>query len=201
MFSSLQIALCQLCARFPNERSALGAKAGSNRYALWQSTRTKNWSDGWLGKLKNDQRTAKAEFAVLVSRTLPKEVVAFDFVEGVWVVEPRCAVPVAIALRQSLPKGAQKGVVRCWRQVRDRRSDVQTLVRRFALPGIDGVCAPGSLAAGASAVLRAGLYPEPFVLEIRLQCFCPVGMPKRIGSLLGTRTLPRPLRHFPPRWC
>jgi hypothetical protein len=29
-------------------------------------------------------------------------VVAFDLLEGVWVVEPRCAVPVAIALRQSL---------------------------------------------------------------------------------------------------
>ena len=27
---------------------------------------------------------------------------AFDHIEGVWVVEPRCAVPVAIALRQSL---------------------------------------------------------------------------------------------------
>ena len=69
---------------------------------IWESKRTKNWSEGWLGKLKNDQRAAKADFAVLVSRTLPKEVVAFDFVEGVWVVEPRCAVPVAIALRQSL---------------------------------------------------------------------------------------------------
>ncbi len=69
---------------------------------MWESKRTKNWSDGWLGKLKNDQRAAKADFAVLVSRTLPEEVVAFDFVEGVWVVEPRCAIPVAIALRQSL---------------------------------------------------------------------------------------------------
>jgi hypothetical protein len=69
---------------------------------IWESKRTKNWSDGWLGKLKTDQRAAKADLAVLVSRTLPKEVVAFDFIEGVWVVEPRCTVPVAIALRQSL---------------------------------------------------------------------------------------------------
>jgi hypothetical protein len=27
---------------------------------------------------------------------------SFDFVDGVWVAEPRCAIPVAIALRQSL---------------------------------------------------------------------------------------------------
>src|SRR5262249_31008978 len=33
---------------------------------------------------------------------IPKEVHAFDYVEGVWVTEPRCALPVAIALRQSL---------------------------------------------------------------------------------------------------
>ena len=69
---------------------------------IWESKRARNWSDSWLAKLRTDQRAAKADFAVLVSRVLPKEVVAFDFIEGVWVVEPRCAVPVAIALRQSL---------------------------------------------------------------------------------------------------
>ncbi len=69
---------------------------------LWESKRTKNWSDTWLSKLRNDQRAARADLAVLVSRALPKEVLGFDFIDGVWVVEPRCAVPVAIALRQSL---------------------------------------------------------------------------------------------------
>ncbi len=69
---------------------------------LWESKRTKNWSDSWLAKLRNDQRAARADLAVLVSRALPKEVLGFDFIDGVWVVEPRCAVPVAIALRQSL---------------------------------------------------------------------------------------------------
>jgi len=69
---------------------------------LWESKRTKNWSDNWLGKLRNDQRAARANFAILVSRALPKEVESFDLIDGVWVVEPRCAVPVAIALRQSL---------------------------------------------------------------------------------------------------
>ena len=69
---------------------------------LWESKRTKNWSDGWLAKLRGDQRAARADLAILVSRTLPKEVLGFDFIDGVWVAEPRCAVPVAIALRQSL---------------------------------------------------------------------------------------------------
>jgi hypothetical protein len=69
---------------------------------LWESKRTKNWSDGWLPKLRDDQRAAKAEIALLVSQVLPKGVEAFDFIDGVWVTESRCAIPVALALRQSL---------------------------------------------------------------------------------------------------
>jgi hypothetical protein len=69
---------------------------------LWESKRTKNWSDGWLAKLRDDQRSAKAELALLISNALPKGVTAFDQVDGVWVAEHRCAIPVAIALRQSL---------------------------------------------------------------------------------------------------
>jgi hypothetical protein len=69
---------------------------------LWESKRTKNWSDTWLPKLRDDQRTAKAEIALIVSNALPKGVEAFDFIEGVWVTESRCAIPVAMALRQSL---------------------------------------------------------------------------------------------------
>jgi hypothetical protein len=69
---------------------------------LWESKRTKNWSDGWLVKLREDQRQAKAELAVMVSQALPKEVESFDLVEGVWVVHPKVALPVAMVLRQSL---------------------------------------------------------------------------------------------------
>lgn len=69
---------------------------------LWESKRTKNWSDGWLAKLRDDQRAAKAEISVLVTQALPKEVESFDLVDGVWVIHPRVAIPVAIMLRQSL---------------------------------------------------------------------------------------------------
>lgn len=69
---------------------------------LWESKRTKNWSDGWLTKLREDQRTAKAEVAIIVSAVLPKDVETFHLIDGVWVTSPRCAIPVAIALRQSL---------------------------------------------------------------------------------------------------
>lgn len=69
---------------------------------LWESKRTKNWSDGWLVKLREDQREAKAEVAILTSVALPKAVETFELVEGVWVTHPRVAIPLATALRQSL---------------------------------------------------------------------------------------------------
>lgn len=69
---------------------------------LWEFKRTKNWSDGWLPKLRDDQRSAKAEIAIIVSSALPKGVLNFDHADGVWVTDIRCAVPLAIALRHSL---------------------------------------------------------------------------------------------------
>lgn len=69
---------------------------------LWESKRTKNWSDSWLVKLREDQRFAKAEIAVIVSQVLPKGVETFDIVDGVWVTHPRAALPVATILRNTL---------------------------------------------------------------------------------------------------
>jgi hypothetical protein len=73
---------------------------------LWEAKRTKNWSDGWLVKLREDQRAAKAEIAVLVTQALPKDMETFDLVDGVWVTPPRTALPVALALRQMLSEVA-----------------------------------------------------------------------------------------------
>ncbi len=69
---------------------------------LWESKRTKSWSDGWLPKLRDDQRAAQADLAVIVSTALPEGLDTFDLIGNVWVVKPRFATPVAIALRQAL---------------------------------------------------------------------------------------------------
>ena len=69
---------------------------------LWESKRTKNWSDGWLAKLRDDQRAAKAEVAVIVSQVLPKGVETFEQIDGVWVTHPRLALPLAVSLRHAL---------------------------------------------------------------------------------------------------
>ncbi len=69
---------------------------------IWEFKRTKNWSDGWLAKLRDDQRAAKADVAVIVSQALPKDVETFDQIEGIWITSPRTMIPVTLALRHSL---------------------------------------------------------------------------------------------------
>lgn len=78
---------------------SIGEAAG---IILWESKRTKAWSDAWLVKLREDQRRCGADVALIISQALPKHIQHFDLVDGVWVAEPRLAIPVAIALRQTL---------------------------------------------------------------------------------------------------
>lgn len=80
----------------------IGANGQLSGTILWETKRTKNWIDGWLPKLRDDQRAAKAEIAVIVSKTLPKGLDTFDLIDGVWVTAPKTAIPVAMMLRHAL---------------------------------------------------------------------------------------------------
>jgi hypothetical protein len=92
---------------------------------LWESKRTKGWNDAWLVKLREDQRHAKAEVALIVSTALPKNVETFDLVDNVWVTHPRFALPLAIALRQSLLDVANN------RQVQEGQQTKMELVYQY----------------------------------------------------------------------
>ena len=69
---------------------------------IWESKRTKGWSDGWIDKLKEDQREAKAEIAVLVTTALPKEVNNFTQINGIWVTNFPLAICLSGPLRMTL---------------------------------------------------------------------------------------------------
>lgn len=73
---------------------------------IWESKNTKAWSDGWIEKLKDDQRTAKAEIAALATIVLPKDVSHFSCIEGVWVTDFSTVIGVASALRANLSQVA-----------------------------------------------------------------------------------------------
>jgi hypothetical protein len=69
---------------------------------IWETKRTKTWSDAWIQKLKDDQRFVKAEVAILLTEALPKDCTHFAQIGGVWVTNPQCAIGLAIALRSQL---------------------------------------------------------------------------------------------------
>ena len=81
---------------------------------IWESKRTKAWSNGWIDKLKGDQRFAKAEIAVLATDALPKGIQNFGQKDGIWVTNCVSAAGLATALREVLiqvsrAKGAVEG--------------------------------------------------------------------------------------------
>lgn len=81
-------------------RSPRGVDCGT---ILWESKRTKAWSDSWTAKLKEDLRADKAHIPAIVSETLPEEVKSgLGLKDGVWVVSPKLALPLATLLRKSL---------------------------------------------------------------------------------------------------
>jgi hypothetical protein len=79
---------------------------------IWEIKRTKNWTDGWIPKLKIDQRSSKAKMAVVISEVLPKHLESdMGFIDGIWVVKPKLAIVLATLLRRNLlDVGRQKAV-------------------------------------------------------------------------------------------
>lgn len=69
---------------------------------VWELKRTRSWSDGWIEKLKEDQRALRAEFSVIVTQTMPKDQRSLCHVEGVWVCEFPSAMGLGHALRNQL---------------------------------------------------------------------------------------------------
>ena len=74
---------------------------------LWESKRTKTWSDKWLSKLRDDQQEAKASCACIVTAAMPEAVQHFDVLNDVWVTSWSCTQSVAIAMRRVLIETAQ----------------------------------------------------------------------------------------------
>lgn len=81
---------------------------------IYETKRTKNWSNDWPSKLKGDLRESRADIAMIVTQALPADIDKFGEKDGVWVSDYTSAVPLAMALRSGLQevmiaKGHQKG--------------------------------------------------------------------------------------------
>jgi hypothetical protein len=68
---------------------------------LWES-KNAQWSEGWIKKLREDQREANATLAVLVSVNLPPDIKTFSYRDKIWITNRHLITPLAIALRFDL---------------------------------------------------------------------------------------------------
>ena len=79
---------------------------------LWESKRTKAWSDGWIAKLKEDMRADRANIPAIISETLPEEAkTGMGLKDGVWVSSHKLFIPLAMLLRKSLIDAAYQKFV------------------------------------------------------------------------------------------
>ena len=79
---------------------------------LWESKRTKAWSDEWAVKLKDDLRAEKANIPVIITQSLPKEAASgLGQKDGVTVCSDIFMIPVATLLRQKLVEVAYQKYV------------------------------------------------------------------------------------------
>lgn len=69
---------------------------------VYESKRTKNFSNDWIEKLKQDQIACKADIAVLVTQAMPKDMDRFGEMDGVWVCGFHEVRSVSFVLRQML---------------------------------------------------------------------------------------------------
>jgi len=83
-------------------QKVLNRSGGTCGTIVWESKRTKAWSEGWVPKLKDDQRKLAAEIAVLVSEVLPKDCSTFTHMNGIWVTSSQCAISLGAVLRMQL---------------------------------------------------------------------------------------------------
>jgi hypothetical protein len=106
---------------------ARGARRGS---ILWECKNARHWSDGWIAKLKADQRALHADVAVLVTASLPKDCRRFAMIDGVLVTDFACAGALAAVLRGNLLELAQA------RNAAIQKHDTLELLHRY-LSGVE----------------------------------------------------------------
>ncbi len=71
---------------------------------IFESKRTKAFTNEWIEKLKTDMRAQQADIAIIVTETLPKDMQGFGFKEGVWICRFSEVKPLSYILRDSLIK-------------------------------------------------------------------------------------------------
>lgn len=92
-------------------RNNFGQECGK---IIYESKRTTAFAADWIEKLKADMRSLGAEIAVIVTKTMPKEMDSFGIKDGVWI----CSFPEVKALASVL----RDGVIRVFNAARSQEN-------------------------------------------------------------------------------
>jgi len=84
---------------------------------LWESKRTKAWSDSWVPKLKEDMRRDSASLAGIVTQAMPSHIKQnIGNVSGIWVLTVEAIAPLSALLRKNIIDVAREKVVAIHKQ-------------------------------------------------------------------------------------
>jgi hypothetical protein len=91
---------------------------------LWETKRTKAWSNSWTIKLKEDLTRINASEAILISQELPNNSNSFDRKEGVWIGKYEHAISLGRFVRflltnVSIVKSSSSHTEEEWGKIRD----------------------------------------------------------------------------------
>ncbi len=82
-------------------RNSFGQECGK---IIFESKRTKDFSNDWIEKLKADMRSQGADVAVIITQALPKDMTSFGEKDGVWICSFAEAKAVVHMLRDAVIK-------------------------------------------------------------------------------------------------
>lgn len=74
---------------------------------IFESKRTKGWSNIWLEKLRNDMRNKQADIAILVTTVFPKNMDCFGEKDGIWICTFKEVIALTSALRNAVVRIAE----------------------------------------------------------------------------------------------
>ena len=80
-------------------RNRFGAESG---IIIYESKNTKDFNAAWIEKLKSDAERENADIAVLVTKTMPKNMEYLGLINGIWVCSVHELKGLVVALRESL---------------------------------------------------------------------------------------------------
>ncbi len=97
---------------------------------IYESKRTKAFSEGWIEKLKEDQRNQQSDLAVIITEVLPKDMERFGRKDGVWICTYQEAKGVTFVLREMILK------THSVRSAEENKGDKMELLYHY-LTGVD----------------------------------------------------------------